>query len=152
MWGPCAVPSFCKKFWWLNLELLQVKQISKASTIHWVESRSKLLSSKTSLTFFKQDLWSIFGNILTTLKLTRTWLSVKTDSIILSKVLENFIPIYVRSCRYKWRTFWKQRHLFHRQDSTWQVNGVLIRGILLYLLYIFFLPNCITCTFFFFLV
>ena len=48
--GPCAVPSVCRKHWWLNLEVSHVRHISKASTIYCVLSTSKLLSVKASLT------------------------------------------------------------------------------------------------------
>ena len=54
-----------------------------------------MLSNKASLTFFKPDLLSIIGNILATLKLTRTWLSVKTDSLIPSIISKIWIVSFI---------------------------------------------------------
>ena len=45
-----------------------------------------MLPKKISVPLFELVLLSLFGNILTTSKSTKTYLSVKTDLLILSKI------------------------------------------------------------------
>ena len=60
-------------------QISKVTQISEASAIHKAELTSTLSSRKGSAAHFKSNLLLIFGNIFTTLKITRIWPSVKKE-------------------------------------------------------------------------
>ena len=56
MYGLCALPSVCRKFLLLEIELLHVKQSSKPSKIHSTGGVLVDLFNKTDFTASKSDL------------------------------------------------------------------------------------------------
>ena len=102
IYGTSTVPSVCRKFLLLKIELLHVKQSSKPSKIHSVGGVLVDFFNKTDLIASEPDLMSMLGNMVTISKLTKIAFVGKKHTINIINYIKQMITVL----NSRWHTFW----------------------------------------------